>query len=177
MEAQSVQIKCKGAGVLPISVLVPFQGNLKSLSQENYQKLKLEILTLGFSEPISTWKHEGQYYILNGHQRMRTLVKMQEEGILVPKIPVNYIEADSYKQAKMKVLALTSQYGQIEEDGLYEFTTDAEITPDELLESFSFPEVDLNEFVEGYFTEGNPEKKGKKPRPITCPKCQHTFTV
>ena len=152
-----VEIKCQGATTFPITGLVEFQGNLKTLSKENYEKLKKEITELGFSEPISVWKSD-QNYILNGHQRIRTLLMMMNEGFDIPDIPVSLIEADSIKEAKKKVLALTSQYGQMTNDGLYEFLINSDIRPEEIVDT-RFPEINMEEFLQEFFVDKQEEQR------------------
>ena len=138
-----LEIKCTGADIIKVEDLLDFQGDLKTLSDDNYQKFKAELLELGFSEPISVWKNpEGKNYILNGHQRRKTILSMIEEGIEVPKLPINFVEADDIKQAKRKVLALTSQYGQMTEAGLEDFCAKAELDVNEALADFRFPEIE-----------------------------------
>jgi len=146
---KTVKICCAGSGSIPISELTPFQGDLKSLSDENYEKLKKEILELGFSEPISVWMKGGKALTLNGHQRARTLQRMADEGYKIPAIPISQVEASSEKQAKLKVLALTSQYGEMTAESLSLFLDEADINLDEAMESFRFPEVDFNEMFGG----------------------------
>lgn len=184
-DAMMVRIACQGAETMPIGNLIHFQGNLKTLSKDKYEKLKYDILSLGFSEPISVWPCEadGKTYILNGHQRVNTLTKMASEGYIIPEIPVNLVEATDYKEAKMKVLSLTSQFGQMDEEGLYEFVCDAGITSVELLAGFSFPEISLPGFVKNYMSDAEvkdkAEDKEKKATVeyVTCPNCAHHFTV
>ncbi len=137
-----LKIKCQGATSVSIHKLLDFQGDLKVLSDENYEKFKSELLELGFSEPISVWKDpKGKLYILNGHQRRKTILNMLEEGILVPDLPINLVEADDIKQAKKKVLALTSQFGELTQDGLLNFCEAADLNIDDILGEFNFPEV------------------------------------
>lgn len=151
---KAIRISCTGAAVVPYTQLVPFQGDLKSLSELNYIKLRDKILRLGYSEPISVWRHQGNFYILNGHQRLRTIRQMvEEEGFTCPPLPVNWVEATDWSEAKRKVLSLTSQFGEIEKQGLYEFMHEAEITADEL-EDFVLPEIDVPKFTAEYF-DGN----------------------
>lgn len=136
------------------------QGNLKDLSKENYQKLKKQILELGFSSPIHIWKHGDKTKILDGTQRTRTLKTMRDEGYIIPKLPIVYVEASSEHQAKKKVLALTSQFGEITGQGLYEFVTQNDISIPSL-DDFRLPEIDLDqwkmEFLEKPF-EGMTEE-------------------
>lgn len=153
-----IRIACTGAGTARIQDLIPIQGNLKDLSKGNYEKLKKEILELGFSEPISVWRQDGKMNVLNGTQRLRTLHKMVEEGFECPPIPISYIEAESMKEAKKKILALTSQYGEITKQGLYEFMSEADITMPEIEDSFRFPEIDFPNFKGDFFEDHPPEE-------------------
>lgn len=146
----------KGLKTLPLKDLKPFQGKLKDLSKENYSKLRKQIERLGFSEPISIWEHEGNNYILNGHQRIRTLQIMAEDGVQIPAIPVVSIAAGNPGEAKRKVLALTSQYGEITGDGLLEFMTESGIEWPEVKENFRFPEIDFEQF-ENEYADKEPE--------------------
>lgn len=162
MDLKLVEIRCQGSMELPLADLKPFQGNLKDLSQENYTKLKNEILRHGFSEPVSVWKNEGSWYILNGHQRIRALQGMESEGYKVPKVPVSIIHAKDIKDAKERVLALTSQFGQITDEGLYEFMNESGLDID-YLDGLRFPEVDLDKwkdnFIEGIAALENSSKE------------------
>jgi hypothetical protein len=146
-----VDIKCQGSHEIELKDLTILQGNLKSLSEKNYKKLKKEILELGYSSPIHVWNREGTHYILDGTQRTRTLTKMSEEGYEIPPLPVVRVEASSFDDAKRKVLALTSQYGKIENDGLYEFISDSDITVDYIEESYHFPEVNIDKFKQEFY--------------------------
>jgi DNA modification methylase len=149
-----IEIKCKGAENIPCSELVPLQGNLKELSEENYQKLRREILDLGFSEPISVWKNDGKNFLLNGHQRQRVIKRMIDmEGFECPPLPVSVVEATTLKEAQKKILSLTSQYGAMTPQGLYEFSIEAGLSFDEINESFRFPEIDMDEWKLEFFGE------------------------
>jgi len=155
-----VSIQCQGAKTISIDKLIPFQGNLKDLSLENYSRLKREITQLGFSEPISIWEHGKKSYILNGHQRLRVLRKMRDEGATVPDIPVTIVQAKTIKEAKKKVLALTSQFGEMTNQGLYEFMSEADLAFDvDIKDHFRFPEIDLEKFEDEFFKQPDPEKE------------------
>lgn len=174
MDLKLVEIKCQGAERVPLDQLKGFQGNLKELSRENYEKLKHELLRHGFSEPISVWKRGDEYLVLNGHQRVRTLTAMRDEGYKIPDLPVSFVEAKDEKEAKEKILALTSQFGEITEQGLYEFTQVAGIDF-EYLETLRFPEVNLDKFKENF--DDVPSDPGlPDDAPIhTCPSCGFEF--
>lgn len=157
-EPKNIRVACKGATALPLSAFKDFQGNLKSLSQNDYTRLRKQIEDLGFSEPISVWQApEGETFILNGHQRLHTVQKMVEDGFTCPALPVSIIDAGSRLEAKKKLLAFTSQYGQMERQGLYEYVMESEILPQDLLLDYRFPEIDLNSFLQEFFVEIQPE--------------------
>jgi len=158
----NVEIRTRGATMLSVESLKHFQGNLKSLSESNYLKLKKEILELGFSEPLSVWKQGENHFLLNGHQRVRTIRRMVEDGYNCPALPVNWVDAVDENEAKRKVLALTSQYGKMETQGLYEFISDSDISIDDIEESFHFPEIKIEDFRAEYY-DPKPEEPDLEP--------------
>lgn len=169
MSEKSVKITCSGASTAEYTSIKPLQGSLKKLSNANYEKLKKEIVELGFSEPISVWKAPDALYALNGHQRLTTLGKMEKEGFYIPQVPINWIEANDTKEAKKKILALTSQYGEMTQDGLFEFMKAADLTLKEIREDFRFPEVDFGKFEREFFEEQIEEDEIPEPpeNPVT----------
>ena len=76
---ESIIVKCKGADTLPIDRIVEFQGELKKLSKENENKLRNSILKHGFIAPFFVWDDHGEWKLLDGHQRLKTLLKMRKE--------------------------------------------------------------------------------------------------
>jgi hypothetical protein len=156
--SNSIRVTCEGAAYLPVESLIHFQGNLKSLSNSDYTRMKGMILDLGFSEPVSVWRNGDKVYILNGHQRCRVVRRMiSDEGYSCPALPVSFVEAADANEAKRKVLSLTSQYGKMEKDGLYEFLEGSDIQAEELMESFRFPEIDIAAFTEEYYVDTEAE--------------------
>lgn len=170
---KEVKIACQGAATLELAQIEPFQGNLKELSKENYDKLRKQIIELGFSEPCTVWKTpEGRYKAINCHQRIRVLTEMKRsEGFRIPRIPVCFVEAESEFEAKKKVLSLTSQFGEITNESLFEFASIANIDLP-TLKDFRFPELDMKKFEQSFF-EDPPEPKPTKPK--KCPECGHEF--
>ena len=114
-------VKAHGNQTLPIDRLMEFQGNLKRLTQKNREKLMASILEKGFIAPIFVWDDEGEYRLLDGHQRLKTLLWMRKNGWDIPMLPVDIIEADTEKDAKEKLLLISSQYGDFTTDGYKEF--------------------------------------------------------
>ena len=112
--AKSIRVTCQGAATLPIEQLVEFQGNLKKLSKKNLEKLKARILEDGFNVPFFVWNHDNTFSLLDGHQRMRALTSLKADGYEIPALPVAYIEASDIADARKKLLAITSQYGEFD---------------------------------------------------------------
>lgn len=143
---KTINIACKGAGVMSIKDMTYFQGDLKTLTKENYEKLKKEIVETGYAYPIKVWtdKSEGKRYICGGHQTYRVLTQMETEGYEIPKVPVVDIYAKDFFEAKRRVLQDITQYGTVERQGLYEFMTHANIPIEDLEKSFIIPQVSLD---------------------------------
>lgn len=185
-----IKIACKAAMNLPVESLVEFQNELKTLSKENYEKLRAEIKDQGFSFPVAVWQNDGKNFILDGHQRIRTLKKMiTDEGFTCPEVPVALVDAVDYKQAKHKLLAAMSQYGRVEPDGLYLYITESGIDPLEL-KTIEIRDFNLQDFAKSYFDvklseDGLNEKQSQGSKEITeedlgefdhsCPRCSFKF--
>ena len=121
-----MKIKVHNPNNLPLidyRELEPLQGNLKVLSPENYQKLLHSFNEKGFFVPFYVWKNptDKKQYAIDGHQRL-TVLKGENA------LPRLIIEAETLQEAKEKLLAVTSQYGTITEEGLQEFLMDIDIT-------------------------------------------------
>jgi hypothetical protein len=141
-----IQIQCTGSDFLDMNDLEPLQGELKTLPEASYQKLKKSILELGFSFPVFVWKNDNKNYIIDAHQRFIALKKLKDEGCEIPKLPVVYITAKNKKEAAKKILAASSQYGEISPDSLNVFLKDFDLHFNEIFESFKFPEIDMDSF-------------------------------
>lgn len=139
---------------LPYNDLLDLQGNFKTLSKTNFEKLKAGIINDGFSFVIHVWKHEGRFYIIDGHQRVNTIKHMVEiDKFDCPKLPVAIVEADNFAHAKRKVFAASSSFGKIEGQGLYEMMQDAEVGMDQLTDNYDFAGVDMEHFEAEYFKD------------------------
>ena len=166
---ESIEINCKAADILPIDRILEFQGKLKKLSKKNKEKLKASILKHGFIAPLFVWDNAGDYSLLDGHQRLATLISMRQEGYDIPLLPVVYVEASNEADAKAKLLQITSQYGEFSLDGIMDFTDGLD---------FDFEEIRLTDgdFNIGcYDVEGidAPELKDGDREPFQ----QMTFTM
>lgn len=122
-----LRITCQGATTVDIDDLHDLQGKLKDLSKENYLKLKKSMLQYGFSFPIFMWiDTDGKKWIIDAHQRTRTLKTMRQEGYTIPPLPADIIQAESRVEAKKKLLLLNSGYGTMTQEGFNEFIYEPE---------------------------------------------------
>ena len=168
-----IEVKCKGADILPIDRILEFQGELKTLSKSNEKKLRNSILKFGFIAPFFVWDDKGEWRLLDGHQRLKTLLKMREEGYAIPLLPVDYIEADSEEDAKRKLLHITSQYGEFTVDGFENFTFG--------LDGFEDIRLTNDEFVLPDFEPATIDEQGRldelEPKIVICPHCGKEFNL
>ena len=117
----TIKVNCKSADTLPIDRILEFQGDLKKLTKKNRDKLQKSIERHGFIAPIFVWDNQGDYMIIDGHQRLATLLYMRQKGWDIPMLPVDYIEADSEQDARDKLLHITSSYGEFNVEELEEW--------------------------------------------------------
>lgn len=145
----------------PISELQATQGELKFLSEENYNKLKKNIERHGFDIPVTVWvDSQGEKWLLDGHQRKHVL---ETEGWNEP-IPYLVIKAPNMQTAAERLLAITSQYGTITQEGLDEYIAKFELPEMETLEMtnfdgvFQFPiDVEVPEESDDFEVEPEPD--------------------
>jgi len=141
-----IRITCEGAATIPLEKLLPLQGDLKSLPEDNFKKLKASILKHGVTFPFFVWKNAGKVFIIDAHQRDKVLRRLSEEGYTVPPVPVVWIEARDEKEAKEKILLCNSQYGEMTDASLGEFINTAMLDLDQLKELTVLP-IDLNSLL------------------------------
>ena len=169
---RTITIECQGAHVLRLRELEEFQGELKSLSKNNYERLKKSILNNGFSFVFHVWEKNTkgviQYFILDGHQRYRTLKAMEKEGFEIPLLPVAWVQAKSYQSAKRKLLSGASQFGEVESDGMRHEQEEAGLTIEEFEATCNFPEQPWEKYKCEFF-DYEAEKE------ILCPFCNQVF--
>jgi len=146
---KNIPIKCKGQRYVSINKLKSFQGNLKELKKDEFEKLKRSILKYGFSFPVFVWKHS----ILDGHQRLFVVKEMLKEGYEIGDIPIVEIEAKNKTEAAEKLLLLNSRYAHITDEGLYEFLNEYSVDINEISDDLELPDIDIDNFISGYLEE------------------------
>lgn len=188
MPKEKIKITCRGAATITFESLLEFQGNLKDLSKENYERLKSSILEEGFAAPIAVWQNKKKNHILDGHQRLRVIKELIKQGYDCPPLPVDYIEAKSEKEARRKLARVyESRYGRLNEEGLYEFAQLAEFSPEQLIKDLDLPNFNMSRFIDGYYEKDYPSEtkvfEGSKEYSEEdfsklkhkCPKCGFEF--
>lgn len=177
MSIKEIKIVCDVKLHIAVESLNEFQGGLKVLTDRNYQKLKKQIIDEGFSAPIIVWKNDGKWWILDGHQRKNTLIKMKSEGYKIPDLPCVEVKAKTKREAKKKLLGYVSQFGKVDAQGLYEYIEEAELDVDEL-EDYEIRDVNMDEFKAEFYedptgAEGQKELDEEEFQDFdhTCPKC------
>lgn len=171
----AISIRCAGSRSLDLNEINEFQGDLKDLSKENYERLKNIILKHGYSFATHVWQNpeDGKWMTIDGHQRTRVLKMLRDEGFFVPPLPVVEVQADSWLQAKEKILAGTSQYGEMTDQGLYEFMSVSGID-NSFLDDLRFPELDIEKWKDGYQLDNTSAELDLAKFDgfnHTCPKC------
>ena len=178
MNTQSIEIRCTAAVDIALADLTPLQGDLKALSDANFEKLKRSILKHGLTFPFFVWQNDGTNYILDGTQRDRVLKRMSDEGYEIPLLPCALIQAKDRKEAAEKILLISSNYGKMTEESLDEFLAQNDLSFLELADELELPSIDERYFRDpNEFTATDADDQGRldKKNPITCPECGHEF--
>jgi DUF1365 family protein len=145
---KDVKIFCKGAAEIDLDELQEFQGALKELTEENFNKLKSVILRRGIRAPIFVWDKEDDSvkFMLDGHARLKVLKYLRMLGYVIPKLPVCYINAENEKEAKEILLEIASDYGKMTKEGLDDYILNAGIDKEFIIESTSFTGLKVDSF-------------------------------
>ena len=150
-----IKFKVKAHVNIPLEDLKPFQGDLKKLSEENFNKLRNEILDDGFNFAFHVWKSDKCYFILDGHQRHYVLTQLKKQGYNINLVPCNIVEAESIEDAKRKVLQAVSQYGKLTNEGYIGFVDGLDLD----FTNFDLPDFTPPELPGTDEFEFNPKEK------------------
>lgn len=146
----------------------PLQGELKDLSESNYTKLKSVLLKRGFKVPLFLWHHNENYYLLDGHQRQRVMMR---ENMQPYEVPYILIEAVTEAEAKAQLLEISSQYGTITQEGLDSFAVEL---PEADLVDLSFDALIQFSREENAGTDRNDNNgTNDNTHELQCPECGH----
>lgn len=155
MSNKLIPIACTGTELINLKLLEPIQGKLKSRTRKHLYGLRTSIIRYGFSFPIFVWKDNEKYFTLDGHGRdyvCRELINegykfLQKDGVINTSVPCVFIDAKDRIEAKEKLLALNSQYGEITEEGLISYILEPgfELNFSELKDSLMIPNFNMEE--------------------------------
>lgn len=174
-----IRIACKGAETVSLDDLTDLQGNLKTLSEKDYVKLRNSIIEFGFSFPIFYWEDaRGVKWIIDSHQRCRVLRKMKAEGYVIPPLPADPIFAKDKVEAKKKLLLVSARYGKITESGMFDYVTEEgyEIPFEEVQDYLTYPEADYSPEKKEDKQEEEQKQVSAKDEEVICPNCGNHFT-
>ena len=131
-QIKTISIKCETKDYLDWHNITEFQGGLKIRDEADIEKAKTSILKYGWSFPFFVWVSGKTNYCLDGHARIKVLKALEEEGYLIPELPVVYIQAKNKTEAKQKLLRLNSNFGHFTKESVLEFAEDIDLNFDEI---------------------------------------------
>lgn len=170
-----INVTCRGADTLPVDRILEFQGKIKQITNANLDRLKRSILKYGFTAPIFVWESGGDYFILDGHQRLKALIALRQEGYDLPLLPVDYIEAETETEAREKLLHITSQYGDFNIEELDLFLEEAAINPQALEMRLLGTELEYSKAAAG--ESGEEESSAEEEEPESAYREQYGVIV
>jgi DNA modification methylase len=164
---KSISIKCETKDYLDWHNITEFQGGLKIRNEADIEKAKTSILKYGWSFPFFVWVSGKTNYCLDGHARIKVLKALEEEGYLIPELPVVYIQAKNKAEAKQKLLRLNSNFGHFTKESVLEFAEDIDLNFDEIALPDSV--IDFTDATEPTETEGDDEapEVDEKSEPVS----------
>lgn len=134
---KEIKINCETKEYLEVDKLQELQGRLKRLDKIEKEKLKKNFIKNGINFPIFVWQNK----IIDGHQRVKALRELKQEGYKITKIPVVRINAKSEKEAKEKIILANQMYGKASKKSWYEFFLENNISIDEFKDIINVSEL------------------------------------
>lgn len=173
--SEQIKISCTGTSSLELDELIQFQGDLKRLSSENLNKLKNSIIKRSFCSPIFIWENDGIYNIVDGTQRRTALMSLRNDGYHIPPLPVVFIQAENEKEARDKLLAVSSQYGNFDQEELESWLAELDDDVSETLRLVD-TEIEIDEYEENNIPNDFNEYDENIETEYCCPKCKYRWS-
>lgn len=122
-ETNMIKINCEAKDTIKLTDMTPFQGNLKKRTDGDIKELTESLVNEGLMMPFAIWKHDGKNYLLDGHGRKESLIKLavDDPEILSADWPCIFIQAETEDDARKALLQITSTYGKITASGYKQF--------------------------------------------------------
>jgi hypothetical protein len=147
--SKRVLVNVEANKTVTLDSLIPFQDDLKTITKDEYEKLRESTIQEGISLSLHVWPKGNKNNLIDGHQRVFTWKKMRDdEGFEMPEIPVSIVKAKSFKEAKRKVLMAASVSGRAHKDAVAKFLESNEISLEEVLATISIPGIDLTKHID-----------------------------
>ena len=127
-----MEVTCKTTDTLELCEITDFQGDLKTRTNEDYDKIIKSIDEHGFAVPFFIWKHDGINSCLDGHGRVGALNKLVAKGEHIPPLPVVYVDCKNEADAKKLLLQINSHYGEMTVESVQAFIEGLDINIDDL---------------------------------------------
>lgn len=172
MDKKIISVSCTGTDIIEVNLLTSIQGRLKYRTREQLNCLRSSILKYGFSFPFFVWKDADIYYTLDGHGRDFVCKELvgegwqfkQLDGTISTSLPCVFIHAKDKVEAKEKLLALNSSYGEITEEGLlsYIFEPGFELNVSSMTDILMIPGIELGTLNLDIKDEKNEDEKNYK---------------
>jgi hypothetical protein len=166
-QIKTFKIACETKDFLDWHNITEFQGGLKIRDEADIEKAKTSILKYGWSFPFFVWVSGKTNYCLDGHARLLVLKQLEEEGYLIPELPVVYISAKNRAEAKQKLLRLNSNFGHLTKESVLEFAEDIDLNFDEIALPDSV--IDFSDSEEDLMGGGNSQLDGRYTMKIETP--------
>lgn len=160
---KSIKIACDTKLRIPFSELHWLQGELKSMSRDDFALLKQKIEAKGFTFALHVWRgDDDKWWIVDGHGRQGVIKHLVDiDGYDCPNLPCVQVEAASLEAAKDLILDSSSIYHRVTKQGLYEFLNGMGLEGVEMLDRLgevNIPDISLPEFKMEFFD--SPESGG-----------------
>jgi len=142
--------KVHGTALIPWQKLKTFEFNdLKEGLNRDVSKLKNSIVNDGFNFPFYLWKNHN--YVIDGNGRNIALNELENEGYLIPELPVVEIEANTKQHAKKLVLLASSSYGKVTQESYDLFIEDIDLELEDIelkIENIDFNNTEIQDSEE-----------------------------
>jgi hypothetical protein len=129
-----MKITCDCKDTMNISELELFQGDIKKMTKKSRETIIKSLTKYGIMVPWAIWGKK----VLDGTQRT---VVLREDFNYTGDVPIYRIEAENEKEAREKLLSITSQTGIFNLDELEVFAKGLDLDTAHLVDG---PNIDLN---------------------------------
>lgn len=127
------------------------QENFKEWIDEGDDKLQQSLLKYQFADPFKVWQSGNKLYCLDGKHRYLDLLKLEENGVDVPeKLPATFMRCQNKNEAAELVLAYSSQYAKVTQQGLFDFVSEFDIDIEKAQDSINISEFSMKRFEQKF---------------------------